>query len=355
MTRKRALIAGAIFLVAVVGAGFYLVASTWGDVKRVTINTPTAAAQDEAPPPDESDEGSADEEQPLAITVPPSGDGLDVVVMVGSDSRKDLEDTDGFGDFDGERADVILVLLRERNTSGKLGIMSIPRDLWVDRVCDEGKHRINDALEGCGSTNGPSAVVQTVEDLIGVPVDHFALVDLAGFQEAVDAVDGYEICVENRVRDVRARLALPSGCTHADGFQTLAWLRSRHTQELTDEGWKTVAGVSDLTRNDRQREFMIFMMGYLGDFSKPQDIIGVAQALAPFVTIDDRLSLMDAVGLASTINGLGSGQVEELIIPVADFTADSGAAVLVSTINPSTIVSDFLDGLSAEGSLGDAG
>lgn len=355
MTRKRALIAGALFLVAVVGGAFYVVSSTWGDVKRVSINTPTAAAEDEAPPPDDKSGAGTDDEEPLAITVPPSGDGLDVMVMAGSDSRKDLEDTDGFGDFDGERADVILVLIRERNTSGKLGIMSIPRDLWVDQVCGEGKHRINDALEGCASTNGPSAVVQTVEDLIGVPVDHFALVDLAGFQEAVDAVGGYEICVENRVRDVRARLSLPAGCTHADGFQTLAWLRSRHTQELTDEGWKTVVGVSDLTRNDRQREFMIFMMGYMGDLSNPRDIIGVAQALAPFVTVDDELSLMDAVGLATTIKGLGSGQVEELVIPVADFTADSGAAVLVPTVRPSLIVSDFLDGPSAEGSLGDAG
>jgi LCP family protein required for cell wall assembly len=355
LTRKRVLIAGAIFLALVLGAGYYLVSSTWGDVNRVSINPPTAASEQDSPPEDEGSSNSDTEDEPDVISVPPSGDGLDVIVMVGSDSRKDLEDTDGFGEFDGERADVILVLVRERNSSGRLGIMSIPRDLWVDRVCDQGKHRINDALEGCGGMNGPSVVVETVEDLIDLPVDHFALVDLAGFQEAVDAVGGYEICVENRVRDVRARLDLRAGCTDADGFQTLAWLRSRHTQELTEDGWQTMAGVSDLTRNDRQREFMIFMMSYMGDLSRPQDIIGVAQAIAPFVTVDDELSLMQAVGLATTIRGLGSEGVEELVIPVADFTADSGAAVLVPTVEPGAIISDFLDGLSAEGGVGEAG
>ena len=40
----------------------------------------------------------------------------------------------------------------------------------------------------------------------------------------------------------RARLALPAGCTQATGAQTLAWLRSRNTQELTAEGWRAHAG-----------------------------------------------------------------------------------------------------------------
>lgn len=352
MTKKRALIAAALFLALLVGGGAYLIASTWGGVNRVAINDPSAAGEDDEPTREPT---ATTLEETDRITVPPSGDGLDVSVMVGSDSRKDLEDTDGFGDFEGERADVILVLIRDRSADGKLGIMSIPRDLWVDQVCGDGQHRINDTLESCETMNGPSIVVETVEDLIGIPVDHFALIDLAGFQDAVDAVGGYEICVENEVRDERSRLSLPAGCTHADGVQTLAWLRSRHTQELTDDGWRTIQGVSDLTRNERQREFLIFMMGQLGDFSSPQDIIGVAQAVAPFITVDDGLSLMDAVGLATTLRGLGSGGVVELEIPVADFIAPNGAAVLKAAVDPASIVADFLDGPTVEGGIGDAG
>ena len=346
------LIAGAVLLALVVGGGFYLFATTWSDVNRVAINTPTAAGEDDVPG-DEPTVSTVDDS--AEITVPPSGDGVDVTVLVGSDSRKDLEDTEGFGDFDGERADVILVLIRDRSADGNLGILSIPRDLWVDKVCGEGQYRINEALEGCETMNGPTVVVKTVEDMIGIPVDHFALVDLAGFQSAVDAVGGYEICVEYAVRDEKSKLSLPQGCTLADGAQTLAWLRSRHTEELAEGGWRTLEGVSDLTRNERQREFMIFMMSRLGDFSNPQDMIGVAQAVAPFVTVDQDLTLMDAVGLATTIRGLGTSGVVELELQVADFISPFGAAVLRAVVDPSSIVADFLKGPTLERGPGDSG
>lgn len=352
MNRKRILTIGVLLVVLVLGVAAYLAASTWGDVQRVTIDRPTTAEPD---PGEEPSEEPVDAEDPgEGITVPPSGDGIDVALIVGSDSRKDLEDTDGFGDFEGQRADVVMVLIRPREAGAVPAILSIPRDLWVEEVCGEGSHRINDVLQGCDDMNGPSALVQTVERLIDLPVDHFAMVDLAGFQEAVDAVGGYEICVDLPVRDVRANLSLPAGCTHADGEQTLAWLRSRSTQELTESGWRTMSGVSDLTRNERQREFLISMMGRVGDLTNPQDIVSIAQAVAPHVTVDDNLSLMQAVGLATTIKGLGSGSVVELEIPVVDFVADNGAAVLKSTTDPDQIVEEFLSPTTAEG-VGDAG
>ncbi|REK11740.1 MAG: LytR family transcriptional regulator [Actinobacteria bacterium] len=354
MNRKRILFLVGAALALLFGAAAYLAASTWGDVQRVSIDRPQAASEDGGPGQEDLEPGDpsySDGE----ITVPPSGDGLDVAILVGSDSRQSLDDTEGFGDFEGQRADVIMVMIRDRSTQ-KAGIMSIPRDLWVDSVCeDEGQWRINETLEGCGSRNGPSVLVQTVEELIGVPVDHFAMVDLAGFQDAVDAVGGYEICVENPVRDSRADLQLPAGCTDADGEQTLAWLRSRHTQELTDDGWQTMEGVSDLVRNERQREFLIAMMGQIADFSNPQDIIGIAQAVAPFVTVDDNLSMMDAVGLATTFRGFDDDSLVEIELPVTDYVADSGAAVLVVTADPEQLVDEFLSPTTAESDLGDAG
>lgn len=341
-------------VVLVLGAGAYLTASTWGDVQRVTIERTAGAKEDEGGSSDDPQNVEKGDDADSLITVPPSGDGLDVAVLAGSDSRQDLADTEGFGDFNGQRADVVIVLIRSRD-GGAPGILSIPRDLWVEEVCGDGYHRVNEALEGCESVNGPSSLVQTVESLIGLPVDHFAMVDLAGFQEAVDAVGGYEICVDLPVRDVRAQLSLPKGCTHADGFETLAWLRSRHTQELTEAGWRTMRGVSDLTRNERQRDFLISMMGRVGDLSSPQDVIGIAQAVVPHITVDADLTLMDAVGLATTLRGLSTGSVVELEIPVADHVAGSGAAVLVSTVDPSRVVAEFLAPATAEGESGEAG
>jgi LCP family protein required for cell wall assembly len=342
--KKRLLISGALIALALLAGGVYLAASTWGEVNRVTIDRPEPSGAVEPAENAPDTEKQADPE----VSVPPSGDGLDVFLLVGSDSRDALDDTEGFGDFEGHRADVVMVLLRPRGGEDA-AVLSLPRDLWVENRCTGSQHRLNDALEGCGLLmNGATALTVTVEDLIGVPVDHFALVDLAGFQEAVDAVGGYEICLQRAVRDPKSDLELPAGCTHASGAQTLAWLRSRSTQELTADGWRTVPGVSDLTRNERQREFLLSMMSSLGDFSSPQDIASVAQVVAPYVTVDSNLSLLDAVGLAWTMRDLGSGSVEELDIPVSDVTTDSGAAVLVPSVDIAGVVDAYLSPEFAE-------
>jgi LCP family protein required for cell wall assembly len=311
--------------------------STWGDVNRVSLDRDTPTV-DEQLDDGASDETPGGEDMPLAGSL----EGLEVFLLVGSDSRNELDSVQGFGEFAGERADVVMVLLRPADGS-RAALLSLPRDLLVDDVCrSESEHRLNDSLQGCGTLNGPSALTRTVEKVIGQSVDHFAMVDLAGFQEAVDAVGGYEICIERAVRDQRAQLQLPAGCTLATGAETLAWLRSRSTQELTEDGWRTMPGVNDLTRNQRQREFLLSMLGRLSDFGSPTAIADVAQVIAPFVTVDSELSFIDAVDLAWTMRGLSRGNIDELEIPVSDATTASGAAVLVAEVDIADLVDDYL-------------
>jgi LCP family protein required for cell wall assembly len=337
--KKRLLIIGACAIIVVLAVGTVFALSTWGDVTRVSIDRDALVAGDT-----ENDDGQGDgnaDDGPVAA--PTGGDGLDVFLLVGSDSRDELDDTDGFGEFEGQRADVVMVLIRP-NDGSRAALLSLPRDLLVNDVCGTNKeHKLNDSLEGCESImNGPTALTLTVESLIGQTIDHFALVDLAGFQEAVDAIGGYEICLERSVRDQKAQLELPAGCTQADGAETLAWLRSRSTQELTEDGWQTVPGVSDLTRNERQRTFLLSMMGQLSDFGSPTDVAEVAQVIAPFVTVDSELSLLGAVDLAWTLRGLSGGIIEELDIPVTDATTSAGAAVLIAQIDIADMVDDYL-------------
>jgi LCP family protein required for cell wall assembly len=332
--KKRLLLGGAIVvgLLLVVGAVF--ATSAWNDVNRVSIqpqegpaNQPESDTENDAATIDEGDSDLARD--------------TEVLLLVGSDSRDHLASVEGFGEFEGQRADVVMVLIRPADGS-RAAILSLPRDLLVDNVCRAGEHRLNDALQGCGSMNGPTALTRTVEDVIGHEIDHFALIDLAGFQEAVDAVGGYEICLERPVRDPRAQLELPAGCTQATGAQTLAWLRSRSTQELTEDGWRVMPGVNDLTRNERQRAFLLSMMGHLSDFSSPTDVADVAQTIAPFVTVDSDLSFIDAVNLAWTMRDLSRGNIDELEIPVSDATTATGAAVLVAGVDIADLVDDYL-------------
>lgn len=335
--KRRLLVGGAVVAVLLAGAGALFAASTWGEVNRVSIDRPetdssSGAVAEEATP------GSEEpvEEEEREVVVDP---GLQIHLLVGSDSRLDLENTEGFGDFGGNRADVVMVLMKEGD---KAGLLSLPRDLLVEDPCRETSQRLSLMLEGCMTMNGATLLTVTVEELIGRPIDHFALVDLAGFQEAVDAVGGYEICVERPVRDQRANLELPAGCTQANGEQTLAWMRSRRTRELTEDGWRIMPGVNDLVRNERQRAFIIDIMGRIADISSPQDMAQAANAIAPYVTVDSELTLMDAVNLAMTMRGLGTGDVTELSVPVYDVTTAGGAAVLRASTPVDEIVAEFL-------------
>lgn len=336
--QKRLLIAGALVVVLGIGMVLYVGFSTWGQVNRVKIDRP------DPPTVEESESGEGGQQDPATATEEDGDVGIqeeaEIFLLVGSDSREDLTDLTGFGSFEGRRADVVMVVIR---SSGGTAIMSLPRDLWVESVCDGEMNRLNEELEGCEDLlNGPTLLTLTVEQIIGETVDHFALVDLAGFQGAVDAIGGYEICLSRAVRDSRSGLELSAGCTLASGEQTLAWLRSRQTQELTENGWRTIPGVNDLARNERQRDFLIDMMGRLSDFSSPQSLTATAAAVAPYVTVDSELSLVTAVNLAWDLRGLGEGEVVELEVPVLDHTTANGAAVLLPEKPVREIVADFL-------------
>ncbi len=329
--KKRLLVASGAVVVLLLATIAALAYSAWGDVNRVSIDRPgpqTPSEPGEEPPAEEFPE-------------PPETQGVSIYLLVGSDSRDELDDLEGFGDFEGQRADVVMVLIR---VEGGAALLSVPRDLLVEDPCRDSEARVNALLAGCPQgINGPTLLTLGVERLIGEKVDHYAMVDMAGFQEVVDALGGYEICVDLAVRDQRSGLSLPAGCTDADGDQTLAWLRSRQTEELAASGWRPMAGVSDLSRNERQREFVIDVMGRISDFSSPQQLASTARALAPFVTVDSQLGLTDAVGLAWAMRGIGAGHVTEITVPVRSHTTAGGASVLVAAEDVAGIVAEFLD------------
>ena len=339
VTKKRIVVLVAVIGLLVVGLGATFAATTWGNINRVTIDRPVEAV----PGPVAREDPEVEEEEPAPLP----DDTTEIYLLVGSDARDDLDDLEGFGFFEGRRADVVMLLIK---TPTGTALMSLPRDLWVSEACIGAENRLNALLEGCpGLMNGPTLLVLAVEDLIGESVDHYAMIDLAGFQQVVDEIGGYEICVNREVRDALSNLALPAGCTQASGAQALAWLRSRHTQELTSDGWRALPGMNDLARNERQRGFLIDMMARLADFTSPQALTSMARTIAPHVTVDDELTLGDAVDLAWAFRDLDRGQVTELQLPVVDYVTEDGAAVLLPVTPVDEIVGAYLQSRSTAG------
>jgi LCP family protein required for cell wall assembly len=351
---------GALVAMALGVAGYAIfeaisLAASWASVERVSIeavppgprggreSTPLQPTTTPAPRSTGSTSGQVTTTSLVPNTTATSDPGLleraeappSVMLLVGSDSRVGLEDTGDFGDFRGQRADVIVLAMRDGE---QIGLLSVPRDLYVEDLCDGGRHRISAAFSGCGETNGLAHLVRELENVTDLHIEHAAAVDLAGFQNVIDQLGGYEICTEYHLRDVKSGLDLDAGCTVADGETTLQWLRSRRTERLVDGLWEDVPAVSDLTRNQRQRELLVDLLHRQARRSDPGVVLSAIKSVAPHLRIDDRLSLGDA---AAWLWDFRSAEVETVEIPVTSQVTPGGSHVLV----PSVDVARFASGI----------
>lgn len=229
----------------------------------------------------------------------------------------------------GFRADAIIYLLMPADGSAPL-MASIPRDLYLPNPCTKRYTRINAGLVGCKDyASGPELLSLMVRDFTGVEVDHFAKVNFSGFQRVIDALGGVEICVDNPVRDAKAFLNLPAGCTNANGAQSLAWVRSRRTEEFVDGRWRRVSGVSDFTRQEKEQEMLFKIAGRLDSFASLASFAEVAESLADTVALDSGFSFGDAISLAWSARGMTSSSVRRVGIETDNYVTPTGAYVLL--------------------------
>ena len=313
---------------------------TWNRITRVesdpdaateTLNSLLAESSDRSGNDDPVDPSESVNTRPEPIP------GVTTFLLVGSDDRSQLDDLSNFGDFAGRRADVI-VLATIDAASQEVRLVSLPRDLVAPDLCARTEEiRLADAFSPCESISATTMLLLTVEQLTSVGVDHVATIGLEGFQKVVDELGGYRICVDHPVRDLNSGLALDEGCTVADGDQTLAWIRSRRTQELIDGRWRTISLANDLIRNERERSFLVTMLGRVIDATNVRQLQSLAATIAPYVTVDADLDLARLIQTGWSMRLLGLDDITTVAIPVVDDTVD-GMAVLRPTVD----IVDFL-------------
>jgi LCP family protein required for cell wall assembly len=333
--RATIVVVGAVLLWA--GWSGFRVWRAWSNVERVEFQTADAriALQNHIPDVESTDDEDASDlpltEGEVATEVGPgitagntfSGEGLRSYLVIGSDQRAETGAS--------RRADVILLVMIPEQADPIF--VSIPRDLYLPNPCTSGLDRINATLNGCGDfANGPELLAVTVENFTGVTVDHFAVFDFDGFKKIVDRVGGVEICVDTPVRDLRVQpnpLHLDAGCTIADGETALSWVRSRKTQELADGSWRTVPGVNDLTRNQRQQDLLVQALRRLKGFSSVGEFAGLVEDVSDAFVIDEGLPLSRAVDIAWGLRSIDPGGIVRIEIPVSNYITPGGAYVLI--------------------------
>lgn len=247
------------------------------------------------------------EKIPLADVLSDGGDGTNYLI-VGSDSREveDLIeaglDPAGFADGGGQRSDTMLLL---RFVDGEAKMMSIPRDLYVPIAETGGSQKINAAYNG-----GPRRLVLTVQESLGIPVDHYLEVDFVSFAKLVDSLGGITIDFPNPAFDRSSGLDVQqAGPVELTGPQALAFVRSRHYVEVVG-GEEQPDARGDLGRVVRQQQFLRAVFSELGGVKNPFTLARAAGSAAGGLRIDDTLTLWGAIQFAWRLRSLDPTPVE---------------------------------------------
>ncbi|WP_333812034.1 LCP family protein [Timonella senegalensis] len=147
-------------------------------------------------------------------------------LIAGSDSR---ENTDVGGNVPGARADTIMLL--HVPEKGPSALISLPRDIYVP-IPGYDSNKINASF----SFGGAPLLVETVEQLTGMTVDHYVEVGFQGVEDIVDALGGVQLCYDRDVKDKESKLKWKAGCHVADGSTALAFSRMRKADPKGDIG-----------------------------------------------------------------------------------------------------------------------
>jgi LCP family protein required for cell wall assembly len=248
-------------------------------------------------------------------------------LLVGVDTRADEQTTGSGGNGDvfepgRQRSDVIMLVHIDADRRSS-SVVSIPRDSWVT-VPGHGKNKINAAY----SLGGGSLLVQTVEQLTKLRIDHFAVVDFVGFKDITDAVGGVDVRVAATTHDNRG--SFHAGVNHLDGDQALAYVRQRYNLPN-----------GDLDRVRRAQNIIKALMakaGSMGLLSNPARTLGLADSVAKAVSVDDSLSNADLRSLVLSLRHLKPAGVRFLTAPVSGLGRQGKQSVVYLDTTNSTLL-----------------
>jgi LCP family protein required for cell wall assembly len=201
--------------------------------------------------------------------LPKAWDGASriTVLLIGLDYRDYLAN-------DGPpRSDTMIVLTIDPLTK-TAGMMSIPRDMWVN-IPGFGYSRINTAYSsGEGSKlpgGGPELARKTVEQFLGVPIDYYAQIDFGTFVQFIDLIGGIDVYNDEELRldpvgSGKDKIKLTCcGMRHLTGEKTLAYARFRK-----GEG-------GDVARAQRQQRVILGIRNKVFDPQNFPVLLGKAQ------------------------------------------------------------------------------
>lgn len=280
---------------------------------------------------------TADQDDQVTAALDEASGGDLTILVVGSDSREGLDDLTNFGSAGGARADVVMLIKLDGETS-TTQMLSVPRDLWVD-IPGRGEDKINAAY----AYGGPSLMVETVKANLGIPVNHYVEIGFVGFQGMIDELGGITIDFPHPARDAKSGLDVQAGRQRLDGDMALAYARSRSYQENQDGQWVNV-DANDIGRTTRQREVIQAMMAEIKSPSTVLEAGSATSAMAQHMTIDSRLAQASAARMAWNFRGILTGSTDGATLPTRTDSIGGASVEVMVEPDASTMLANFRAG-----------
>ena len=284
----------ALVLALVVGGGaWYLTDRYAGNIDRVADVFDDLDAGARPAPATPAQETS---EQPVTF------------LLVGSDTRVAAEE----GEDPSGRSDAIMIA-RFAGDRRHAQLISIPRDSWVD-IPGRGMNKINAAY----AFGGPSLLIQTVEQLTEVRIDHYMAIDFDGLVQVTDDLGGVDVVVAETTSN--GPYTFTAGVNQLDGDEARWYLGQRYG----------LPG-GDFDRVKRQQQYLQAMFRKLfssDTFTDPGRLDGAMRAVTSAVSVDDTLSDTDLVGMALSLRNVRPENVDFFTAPVLGTGMEGPASVV---------------------------
>jgi LCP family protein required for cell wall assembly len=256
----------------------------------------------------------------------PAATGALTFLLVGTDSRSEATPAGVDANGVNSESDVVMVaqIAPDRKSAA---VVSIPRDTLVT-IPDRHTDRIATAY----AAGGPSLLIRTVESLTDLRIDHFAVIDFAGFRSMVDAVGGIDVDLSSPPS------TLGHGPTHLDGAQALLYVRERTGYERGDRA----------RRQQNALRAILTRAASSGTLTDPVQLYDFLDAASRSVGVDDTLNNGGLRALGLKLSELGPSDVTFVRAPVAGVGLQGGQfAVRLDSTRAQELWSAVRDGATS--------
>ncbi|MDU5229476.1 MAG: LCP family protein [Anaerococcus sp.] len=226
-----------------------------------------------------------------------TADGEYLILLVGVDKNGDDDNNTDF-----TRTDTIM-LLKANTKTGKMDLLSIPRDSRI-KIRDK-----FDKVNHAHAFGGIELTMQTLRSFLGLDIDYYVQINYQALINIVDALGGVDYDVPEGITIDKGKVQIKPGPNHLDGNEVMWYLRTRN-----------IYNNGDIGRVNTQQGFVKAMVDEMVKKSKNMNIMTFISNYLKYVKTN--LPMTAIMDLAGNINNFSSDKMDTHIVPGMEQTID---------------------------------